>query len=291
MALFPNSIKLITCDPIFHKINIENNSVEISTDEESSKRNDIPLNETGQELLLCPKTDLNLNLLADIVDVQSKIKEFRSTVDFILKQHEENNIQKETKLQMDGINHKKYSRADFFMYKEAFMKYAERKDIKGIPRYFISAQRLASACEMCGRISVDWSLIPLQIERIYGKTEIEFNDFLDYVNRPLEDSIEIKAKYYKYVANEVVNYVSEPVSHRISGLLDKWSPVRRRRIKEKSSNDLTSMVPHGYITELKESNPIEADPESIKGSISHTKCILEIHRTSAYIKKVHHENV
>ena len=53
-----------------------------------------------------PKTDLNLNLLADIVDVQSKIKEFRSTVDFILKQHEEDNIQKEAKLQMGGINHK-----------------------------------------------------------------------------------------------------------------------------------------------------------------------------------------
>ena len=129
------------------------------------------------------------------------------------------------------------------MYKEAFMKYAERKDIKGIPRYFISAQRLASACEMCGRISVDWSLIPLQIERIYGKAEIEFNDFLDYVNRPLEDSIEIRARYYKYVANEVVNYVSEPVSASDFGFIGQMEPGSSTENKRKQcSNHFTSMV-------------------------------------------------
>ena len=46
-------------DPIFHKINIEKNSVGKATDESSGKTSNIPLNETGKELL-CPKTGFEL---------------------------------------------------------------------------------------------------------------------------------------------------------------------------------------------------------------------------------------
>ena len=39
-------------DPIFHKINIEKNSVGKATDESSGKTSNIPLNETGKELCM-----------------------------------------------------------------------------------------------------------------------------------------------------------------------------------------------------------------------------------------------
>ena len=229
-------------DPLFHRKNeVDDQKGTGETTEEGSKDQEaVEDNNDEQEdkptFTLCPKTDLSLSMLTDIVDVQSMIKDCQKSVDYIMEQHDKNTIFKREPFEMEGIDHRKYTRADFMLYRDAFMQSAEKKVIKGKTRYFVSAQRLAKAIELCGRVSVDWGLIPLQLERLYGKSEIEFDDFLHYVNYPRETEIEIKTKYYKHVAkaltNDIDNAYISPVKTRVNKILDRWSPSRRKKIQE-----------------------------------------------------------
>ena len=86
----------------------------------------------------------------------------------------------------------------------------------------------------CGRIPVDLEVVDLQLLRLYGKQYISFTEFLDYVKRPWEGPLEIKARYVGEIANQIREHIGDgmdTVATKVDKIIDGISPARKRTRK------------------------------------------------------------
>ena len=135
----------------------------------------------------------------------------------------------------ENIDHKKIKRHMFQIYRRVFIKHSEKKnDIDQLV-----GPKICLAIVECGRLAPDHTVLNLLLLRLYGKTVLQFVDFLDLVQRPYENEVTIRKKYAKAIAAQVVGDAYGVVSSKldvVKGKIDSINPWKiDKQLREKSA--------------------------------------------------------